>query len=185
MSNPMRLVVGCDLEEFKEYYKRNGYGGEQGTGELGETEYKIAGEDQSHLIVWREDGEIIGHAIWHETSIEEHIRGDARDKEDRRLLENLLRGKKRLVELHEGWLMKEYRGKGYGKEFSAFFEELIRNKGYDGVIYYADHPAAIAVYRQCGYEKNAGQRKIGMSSAFHLKRISKVILSRTRFGISH
>ena len=63
MSDSMRLVVGCDLEEFKENYKRNGYAGEQGTGELGETQYKIAGEDQAHLIVWREDGEIIGHAI--------------------------------------------------------------------------------------------------------------------------
>ena len=74
-------------------------------------------------------------------------------------MEKLLRGKKRLVELHEVWLMKEYRGKGYGKEFSAFFEELIRNKGYDGVIYYADHPAAIAIYRQRGYGEECWTEK--------------------------
>lgn len=30
----MRFVVGCDLAEFKEYYRRNGFAGEQGTENL-------------------------------------------------------------------------------------------------------------------------------------------------------
>jgi hypothetical protein len=34
----MRFFVGCVLEEFNEYYKRNGFAGEQGTGEPGSTE---------------------------------------------------------------------------------------------------------------------------------------------------
>jgi hypothetical protein len=59
----MKFVAGCDLEKFKEYYKRNGYAGELGTGELGITEEKIVTLDPSHLIVWRENNKIIGHAI--------------------------------------------------------------------------------------------------------------------------
>jgi hypothetical protein len=54
----MRFVVGCELDEFKEYYKKNGFAGEQGTGELGITEEKIVTQDPAHLIVWRENHEI-------------------------------------------------------------------------------------------------------------------------------
>lgn len=47
-------------------------------------------------------------------------------------------GKKRdFVELHEVWLIKELRGKGYGKRFFEFFEQLISNKGYDLIVFYA------------------------------------------------
>jgi len=36
-----------------------------------------------NLIVFRENGEIIGQAIWHETNTEEHKKGgDPREKED-------------------------------------------------------------------------------------------------------
>jgi len=151
----MRFVVGCELDEFKEYYRRNGFAGEQGTGELGITEEKIVTQDPAHLIVWREDNEIIGDAIWHETSTDEHRKGDTRDREDREILRKLCGGKKDdIVELHEIWLREEYRGKGYGKRFFEFFEEFIRKKGYDSFVYYADHPAALAICRKKGYTED-------------------------------
>lgn len=143
----MRLVVGCDLEEFKNYYKTM-------RGNLDPTEEKLITKDPSHLIVWRENNEIIGHAIWHETSTKEHRRGLPRDKEDRQILEKLLEGKKEFIELHEIWLKKEYRGRGFGKRFFEFFEEFIRNRGHDSIVYYADHPAAIAICRQRGYKED-------------------------------
>jgi GNAT superfamily N-acetyltransferase len=151
----LRFVVGCDLDEFKEYYRRSGFAGEQGTGELGITEEKIVTQDPAHLIVWRENGEIIGDAIWHETSTDEHRRGDPRDREDSEILRKLYGGKKdNIVELHEIWLMKEYRGKGYGKRFFEFFEEFIRKKGYDSFVYYTNHPAALAICRRRGCKES-------------------------------
>ncbi len=154
MGQILEFIVGCDLEEFKEYYEKNGFAGEQGTGELGITEEKIIAQDPAHLIVWRENDEIIGNAIWHETSTDEHREGDARDTEDREILRRLLGGRKEnIVELHEVWLRKEYRGRGYGKEFFEFFEEFIKEKGYDAIVYYADHPAAIAICRERGYKE--------------------------------
>ncbi len=131
----MRFVVGCELDEFKEYYRRNGFAGEQGTGELGITEEKIVTQHPAHLIVWREDDEIIGDAIWHETSTDEHREGDPRDREDREILRKLCGGKKdNIVELHEIWLRKKCRRRGYGKRFFKFFEEFIRKKGYDSIV---------------------------------------------------
>jgi GNAT superfamily N-acetyltransferase len=151
----LRFVVGCDLEEFKEYYKINGFAGEQGTGELGITEEKIVTQDPSHLIVWRENNEIIGDAIWHETSTDEHREGDPRDREDKEILRKLCGGRKgNIVELHEVWLRKKYRGKGYGRRFFEFFEEFIGEKGYDSIVYYADHPAALAICRKRGYKED-------------------------------
>ncbi len=164
----MKFVVGCELEEFKEYYKRNGFAGEQGTGELGITEEKIVTQDPAHLIVWRENNEIIGDAIWHETSTDEHREGVPRDREDREILRKLCGGKKdNIVELHEIWLRKKYRGKGYGRRFFEFFEEFIRKKGYDSIVYYADHPAAIAICRKRGckedYLKSIGEHVFHLS----------------------
>jgi len=151
----LRFVVGCDLEEFKKYYKTNGFAGEQGTGELGITEEKIVTQDPAHLIVWRENNEIIGDAIWHETSTDEHREGDPRDREDREILRKLCGEKKgNIVELHEIWLRKKYRGKGYGKRFFEFFEEFIGKKGYDSIVYYADHPAALTICRKRGYTED-------------------------------
>jgi GNAT superfamily N-acetyltransferase len=147
----LRFVVGCDLDEFKEYYRRNGFAGEQGTGELGITEEKIVTENPTHLIVWRKNNEIIGDAIWHETSTDEHRKGDPRDREDREMLRKLCGGNKdNVVELHEVWLTKEHRGKGYGKKFFDFFEKFTKEKGYDSIIFYADHPAALAICRKRG-----------------------------------
>jgi GNAT superfamily N-acetyltransferase len=151
----LKFVVGCELKEFKQYYKRNGFAGEQGTGELGITEEQILTQDPSHLIVWRENKVIIGDAIWHETSTDEHREGDPRDRGDREILRKLCGGKKdNIVELHEIWLRKKYRGKGYGKRFFEFFEDFMRKKGYDSIVYYADHPAAITICRQRGYKED-------------------------------
>jgi GNAT superfamily N-acetyltransferase len=151
----MRFAVGCDLEEFRKYYRRNGFAGEQGTGELGITEEKIVTHNPAQLIVWRENNEIIGHAIWHEASTDEHRKGDPRDREDREALRKLCGGKKdNIVELHEIWLVKEYRGKGYGERFFEFFEDFIRKKGFDSFVYYADHPAAITICRKRGYKED-------------------------------
>jgi len=144
----LKLVVGCDLDEFKKYSKRDG-----ARVDLVVLE-KVIPRDPSCLIVLREGGEIIGHAIWHETNTLEHRKGDPRDKEDREVLERLLGGKKDFVELHEVWLLEEYRGRGYGKKFFEFFEEFIRNKGYDSIVFYADHPAALAICRQRGYKED-------------------------------
>jgi GNAT superfamily N-acetyltransferase len=105
--------------------------------------------------VWRQNNEIIGDAIWHETSTDEHREGDPRDREDREILRKLCGGKKdNIVELHEIWLIKKYRGKGYGKRFFEFFEVFIGRKGYDSFVYYADHPAALAICRKRGYKED-------------------------------
>jgi GNAT superfamily N-acetyltransferase len=156
----LRIVVGCDLEEYKRYYRTlndlHNYFKTLGLtdvtfGKLGSTEEEIIKSDPSHLIVLRESNVIIGHAVWHETSTDEHRKGDPRGKEDRETLMKLCRGKKdNIVELHEVWLRKKHRGKGYGKRFFEFFEEFIRKKGYDSIVYYADHPAAIAICRKRG-----------------------------------
>ncbi len=149
----VRFVIGCDLEEFKRYYVVNGWEGELGTGELGNTEEKIIMSNPSHLVVWRVNDKIVGHAIWHETDTEEHRKGDPRDKEDREILRKLLGGKRDFVELHEVWLMKEFRGNKYGKSFFEFFEKFMKRGGNDAIIYYAFHPAAITICRSRGYKE--------------------------------
>jgi len=71
----MRFVVGCDFEEFKRYSKRDGVRADLEVLKI------LLPKDSSCLIVWKENNEIIGHAIWHETNTEEHRKGDPRDKE--------------------------------------------------------------------------------------------------------
>jgi len=155
----MRIVVGCDSEKFKRYYKKlaldKEWPGTFGFSEELDTSWdKVLVKNPSLLIIWKENDEIIGHAIWHETNTEEHRKGDPRDKEDRVTLRGLLGGRKdNIVELHEIWLRKKYRGKGYGKKFFEFFEEFIRNKGYESIVYYTDHPAAIAICRKRGWKE--------------------------------
>ncbi|NIO37277.1 GNAT family N-acetyltransferase [Candidatus Bathyarchaeota archaeon] len=155
----MRIVVGCDLEEFKTYYKRLALDKEwQGTfgftEELDTSWERVLVKNPSLLLVLRENDEIIGHAIWHETSTDEHRERDPRDKEDREILRKICGGKKdNIVELHEVWLRKKHRGKGYGKRFFGLFEDFIRKKGYNSIVYYADHPAAIAICRNRGWKE--------------------------------
>ncbi|NIO37137.1 GNAT family N-acetyltransferase, partial [Candidatus Bathyarchaeota archaeon] len=119
----MKFVVGCGLKEFKRYYERlaldREWRGTFGfTEELDTSWERVLVENPSLLIVWRENRKIIGHAIWHETSTDEHREGDLRDREDKEILRILCGGKMNdVVELHEIWLRKKYRGKGYGKRF--------------------------------------------------------------------
>jgi GNAT superfamily N-acetyltransferase len=156
----MRFLLDCDVnEEFKRHLRRIEFYKDED--ELKKLEAFIKAK-LFNLIVWKADDEVIGHAIWHESNTEEHRRGDPRDKEDHEILEKLLGGKKDFVELHEVWLIKEQRGKGYGKEFFEFFEQFIRKRGYDSIVYYAYHPAAIAICRQRRYREAYGVEEIGL-----------------------
>ncbi len=159
----MKIIVGCDLKEFKKYYrtlhdlhdfyKTVGLSDVK-VGELGVDEEYWVRKDPSYLIMWKEDDEAVGHAIWHETSTDKHKKGDPRDEEDKGILRRLIgRRKDNIVELHELWLKKQHRGKGLGKEFFEFFERFIRNRGYDSIVYYTDNPAAIAICRKRGYRE--------------------------------
>ncbi len=154
----MRFVEGCGFEEFAGYLTNIGQ--YTAKGEL--EKLKIYLDSRLfNLIVFRENDEIIGHAIWHETNTEEHRRGDPRDKEDKEILWRFFGGKKDFVELHELWLTKKHRGKGYGKRIFDFFEEYIRNKGYDSIVFYAFDPAAVAICRQRGYKEAYGLKEAG------------------------
>lgn len=146
---PLEFVEGCDLVEFEAYYGK-------AVGELGDIERRYIEDDPSHLIVWREGSEILGHALWHESNTEEHRKGDPRDDQDRELLRTLAGGQKSFVELHELWLRKEHRGKRYGKLFFDFFEDFIAKKGHNAIVYYAYDPAALAICRKRGYREAYG-----------------------------
>ena len=117
--------------------------------------------DPAHLIVWKESSEILGHAIWHESNTEEHVKGDPRDEDDRKILRTLVAPGKEFVELHEVWLKTEYRGKGYGARFFEFFEHFISKKDHDTIVYYADQPAALAICRNRGYREAFGVEAAG------------------------
>lgn len=145
----MEIVVGCDLEEFRRYYRDT-------LGDLGDTEEDIILEDPEHLIVWREGCEILGHAIWHPSNTRRHPDGSQREETDRRLLEGLIDGPGDFAELHELWLRKEHRGKGYGEMFFDFFEGFIGGRGYDTIVYYTDNLSALAICRQRGYREAYG-----------------------------
>jgi GNAT superfamily N-acetyltransferase len=109
-------------------------------------------QNPEQLIILREDNEIVGHAIWHHCTTDEHQPGNPRNDADRALLRELFGGKKEIVELHEVWLKKEHRGKGYGAQFFAYFEELMRGKQQTEIAYYAYNPAALAICRKRGYK---------------------------------
>jgi ribosomal protein S18 acetylase RimI-like enzyme len=139
--------VSCDLKELREYWNRSGYDGN--------LDYlmNVVIKDSTQLIVWKENTEIVGHSVWHESTTEEHRKGDPRDKEDREALKKLLGKKKDFVELHEIWLIEKHRGKGYGNEFFDFFEAYMKSRGYVDLVFYAHHPAALAICRKHGYRE--------------------------------
>jgi RimJ/RimL family protein N-acetyltransferase len=143
----LRFDVGCNAKEFREYWSRNGYNGNL------DHLMNVVVKDKSQLIVWRENDKIVGHAVWHESNTEEHRKGVPRDKEDREALERLLGSKKDFVELHEWWLIEKYRGKGYANEFLDFFEAHMKSKGHVNLVFYADHPAALAAFRKHRYKE--------------------------------
>ena len=161
----MRFVVGYDWKAYKRYYAtlnelhvyyRTLHLDDESyeVGVMGDAETQIIKADSSHLIAWLDGDEVVGHAVWHETSTEEHHRGDPRDEDDRSNLRKLFEGtRENLVELHEVWLRPEHRGKGFGKQFFTFFEKFIREKGFAGIVYYTENPAGITICRQRGYRE--------------------------------
>ncbi len=146
----MEIRVGHPLNEsFLSYYR-------DARGDLGSTEAELVEEDPERLIAWMEEGEILGHAIWHPSHTEAHPDGSPREKDDREILLGLLGGPTAFVELHEIWLLEEHRGKGYGSAFFDFFEENMHQRGFRHIIYYADHPAALSLCRRRGYAEAYG-----------------------------
>jgi GNAT superfamily N-acetyltransferase len=155
----LRFDVGCDLDEFRRYHKNSGIhkylksvGLTDGYDENLDYMMNVVIKDSSQLIVWREDNKVVGHAVWHESNTEEHRKGDPREKEDTEALKKLL-GEKEFVELHEIWLIEEYRGKGYGEMFHDFFEKFMKDKGCSDIVFYAHHPAAVAICSKHGYKE--------------------------------
>jgi GNAT superfamily N-acetyltransferase len=154
----MRFVEGCDFWEFSRYLAKLGqYTAE---GELDRLRRSLE-SGLFNLIVFRDNGEIAGHAIWHETNTEEHRKGDPREKEDKEILEGFMGKEKDFIELHELWLAEGHRGKGYGKQFFDFFEGYLRRKGHDSLVYYAFDPAAVAICRKRGYKEAYGLKLAG------------------------
>jgi GNAT superfamily N-acetyltransferase len=164
----MRFDVGCDLNEFRRYHRNSGIhkflesaGVTDSYDENLNYMMNVVIKHPSQLIVWREDDKVVGHAVWHESNTEEHRKGDPRGKEDTEALEKLLDGKKNFVELHEIWLIEEYRGKGYGEMFHDFFEKFMKDKGYSDIVFYAHHPAAVAICRKHRYKEGGYLRGLG------------------------
>ena len=151
-----RFVQGCSLERFKDYYREI-------VGEVGETELRIIGEDPRRLIVWLLDNEIVGHAIWHPSNTVAHPNGEPRECDDRRILEEDLGVAGDFVELHEVWLREDSRGRGFGSTFFDYFESMVKEIGYRHIVYYADHPAALAICRARGYREGWGVELDGIS----------------------
>jgi GNAT superfamily N-acetyltransferase len=154
----MRFVEGCDFREFSGYLAKLGQ--YTAKGELDRLRSHLE-SGRLNLIVFRENDEIIDHAIWHETNTEEHRKGEPREKEDKDILHGFLGKEKDFSELHELWLEKEDRGKGYGKLFFDFFEDYMRRRNYDSLVYYAFDPAAVAICRKRGYKEAYGLKEAG------------------------
>lgn len=160
----MQLVVGSDISEFRSYYEKTISGSDyrSAVGENdGITEMNYVAADLSHLILWKEGEQIMGHAIWHESSTDEHSKGVLRDEDDKRILRQLLGGRRDFVELHELWLGREHRGKGYGKQFFQFFENFISRRGHDALVHHAFDEAVAAICRQRGYKEKYGATAAG------------------------
>jgi GNAT superfamily N-acetyltransferase len=154
------------LDDLHAYYKRAV--DDVKFGDVGNTEERLVKANPAHLIIWLVETVPVGHAIWHETSTDEHRPNDARDAADRTLLRKFFGGKQEgLVELHELWLQTEHRRMGYGKLFFGFFENFMRRRGVRGIIHYSEHPAVKAICRRRGYKegylKDQGWAVFGLS----------------------
>jgi GNAT superfamily N-acetyltransferase len=157
------FVVGYEYDEFQSYYRtldilHNFYKSleldDVILGEIGPTLDTIIKQNPAHLIIWRLEDEIVGHAVWHETSTDEHRKADPRDDIERDVLRELFGGMKdNIVELHELWLRPVNRGKRYGQKFFDFFEKFIREQGFQGILYYTDNPSAIHICRKRAFKE--------------------------------
>ena len=145
----VEFLHGCDAERFRDYYRMV-------LGEPGATELSIIDEDPQRLIVWLAGNAIVGHAIWHPSNTRAHPGGEPREPEDRSILEQGLGVFGDFVELHEVGLREDRRGRGYGSDFFEYFESMVKRLGYRHIVYYADHPAALAICRARGYRECYG-----------------------------
>jgi GNAT superfamily N-acetyltransferase len=163
---PLKFEVGGSVSEFEEYYRTAGlpWAASSTEGEVGDVERRYVTSNPDHLILCREDWKIIGHIIWHESNTEEHSAGRRRDEDDRAILRELLRPGEGFVELHEVWLTRESRGRGYGMMFFEFFEKFARERGFRHIVYYAFDPAALAICRRRGYRDKFGVVSGGVKS---------------------
>lgn len=131
----LRFEVGCDLEEYREYQKTSGIHDylkwvgvtDAVYGELGPNEVAHIKRDPSHLIVWRENNEIIGHVIWHEERVDNfRLPGE---EEVRIVLERLLGEKKDFVELHKVWLEEKHRGRAMARNSLSSSKTMLGKEG--------------------------------------------------------
>lgn len=161
--------LGCSITEFQQYYETVQ---ENPSG----VEMRLLKENPEHLIIWREGSEIVGHALWHKASTDEHQKGDSRNPEDKAVLRELFSGKRELVELHEVWLKKEHRRKGYGHQFFAFFEKFMRGKQQTEIAYYAYHPAALTICRSRGYREGGPLQQPGFEGKIEATYVFRISL---------
>lgn len=133
-----------DIEELRAHLEGLGLS-------LGETEKNLVLKNPDQLIMWRDKGNLVGHAIWHPSNTRVHPDGEEREADDRLILETQLNVKGDFIELHQIWLDDNYRGRGYGSAFFDYFEEMVKRKGYKSIVYYADHPVARSICKKRGY----------------------------------
>jgi GNAT superfamily N-acetyltransferase len=156
MMHMVEFSHGGDIEELRTHLESLGL-------TLGETEERLIREKPERLILWRENGKLVGHVIWHASNTRTHPDGNPREPEDRRILEDELGVEGDFVELHEVWLADTYRGRGYGTAFFRYFEEMVKWKGYDSIVYYADHPAAMSICLKRDYRQAYGVELDGIT----------------------
>lgn len=147
---------GADLVFFRKYYQSI-------FGEIGKTELEIIKENPDHLITLQSDDVILGHCIWHESNTRSHPNGTHRDDKDRKILEEELGVEGHFIELHEVWLKEDKRGRGLGKLFFDYFEDMVKSRDYRFIVYYADHPAALKICRNRGYKESYGVELDGIT----------------------
>jgi len=96
---------------------------------------------------------VVGTAIWHESNTDEHRKGDPKHEEDREaLLRRLVRSGILLGGVRFGF-WKSIEKKVMARCFFELFEEYMRSKGYERIVFYANHPATLAICRKRGYKK--------------------------------
>jgi len=147
---------GGDIEELRAHLESLGLS-------LGATEERLIREKPERLIMWRDNGTLVGHAIWHASNTKQHPDGEPREPDDKRILEEELKVKGDFIELHEIWLNNTYRGRGYGLKFFDYFEEMVESKGFKSIVYYADHPAAMVICFRRGYKHAFGVELDGIT----------------------
>ena len=137
---------GGDIDELRTHLESLGLS-------LGPMEERLIREKPERLILWRDEGELVGHTIWHASNTKTHPDGEPREPDDRRILEEQLHVMGDFIELHEIWLGDNHRGRGYGSSFFEYFEDMVKRKGFNAIVYYADHPAARGICRKRGYRE--------------------------------